>query len=118
MSFWVYILRCADNSYYTGHTDNLDERFAKHETGETESYTSTRLPVSLVFSEQFPTREEALTCERQIKGWSRKKKEALMRGDWAEISRLGRRGHPSRVSEPVVSDVHPSTGSGRTETKE
>ena len=77
MSFWVYILRCGDNSYYTGHTDNLEERIARHKT---EGYTSTRLPVSLVFSEEFPTREEALTCERQIKGWSRRKKEALMRG--------------------------------------
>ena len=73
-----------DDSYYTGHTDNLDERTAKHESGETEGYTSTRLPVRLVFSEQFPTREEALISEQQIKRWSRKKKEALMRRDWAE----------------------------------
>ena len=73
----MYILRCADNSYYTGHTDNLDERIAKHQSGEIEGYTSTRLPVTLVFSEDFPTREEALACEQQIKGWSRKKKEAL-----------------------------------------
>jgi predicted GIY-YIG superfamily endonuclease len=73
-----------DDSYYTGHTDNLDERIAKHESGETEGYTSTRLPVRLVFSEQFPTREEALISEQQIKRWSRKKKEALMRRDWAE----------------------------------
>jgi predicted GIY-YIG superfamily endonuclease len=80
MSFCVYILRCADNSYYTGHTDNLEERIAKHQAGEIEGYTSTRLPVELLFSEEFPTREEALACERQIKGWSRKKKEALMRG--------------------------------------
>jgi putative endonuclease len=92
MSFWAYILLCADNSYYTGHTDNLEERLGKHETGEFVGYTSARLPVRLVFSEQFPTREEALTCERQIKGWSRKKKEALMRGDWAEVSRLAHRG--------------------------
>ena len=66
MAFWVYILRCADNSYYTGHTDNLEERIAKHQIGETEGYTSTRLPVTLMFSEEFPTREEALKCERQI----------------------------------------------------
>jgi predicted GIY-YIG superfamily endonuclease len=91
MSFWVYILRCADNSYYTGHTDNLEERMVKHQAGEIEGYTLTRLPVKLLFSEEFPTREEALASERQIKGWSRKKKEALMRGDWAEVSRLARR---------------------------
>jgi putative endonuclease len=98
MSFWVYIPPCADNSYYTGHTDNIEERIAKHEAGQIEGCTSSRLPVGVVFSEEFPTREEALACERQIKGWSRKKKEALMRGDWAEVSRLARRGHPSRAS--------------------
>jgi len=98
MSFWVYILRCADNFYYTGHTGNLEERIAKHKARAIEGYTSTRRPVRLVFSEEFPTREEALTCERQIKGWSRRKKEALMRGDWAEVSRLARRSHSSRAS--------------------
>ena len=118
MSFWVYILCCADNSYYTGHTDNLEERIAKHQTGETQGYTSTRLPVKLVFSEQFPTREEALTCERQIKGWGRNKKEALMRGDWAEVSRLARGGRATRGTDAGLKNVHPSTGSGRTESKE
>jgi predicted GIY-YIG superfamily endonuclease len=91
MSFWVYILRCADGSYYTGHTDNLEKRVAEHQAGEVEGYTSTRLPVTLVFSQEFPSREEALACERQIKGWSRKKKEALLRSDWVEMSRLAHR---------------------------
>ena len=90
MSFWVYILCCADNSYYTGHTDDLEKRIAEHQSGAIEGYTSTRLPVKLVFSEHFPTREEALSCEQQIKGWSRNKKEALMRGNWQEITRLAR----------------------------
>ena len=90
MGFWVYIMRCADNSYYTGHTDDLEKRIAEHHTGKREGYTSTRLPVTLVFSQEFPTREEALTCERQVKGWSRSKKEAMMRGDWVEVSRLAR----------------------------
>lgn len=90
MGFWVYILRCADNSYYTGHTDNLEKRIAEHQAGEIEGYTSSRLPVTLVFSEEFSSREEALSHERQIKGWSRRKKEALMRRDWAEVSRLAR----------------------------
>lgn len=98
MSFWVYILRCADDSYCTGHTDNLEERIAKHQSGEIEGYTSTRLPVKLLFLEGFPTRDEALACEQQFKGWSRRKKEAMMRGDWAEVSRLARRYHPSRTS--------------------
>jgi len=100
MGFWIYILRCADNSYYTGHTDNFDKRIAEHQSGKVGGYTSTRLPVVLVFSQEFPSREEAKACEIQIKGWSRRKKEALIRGDWAEVSRL------------ASSKKHPSTGSG------
>lgn len=96
MSFWVYILRCADNSYYTGHTDSLEKRIAEHQSGEVEGYTSTRLPVVVVFSQEFPSREEAKACERQIKGWSRGKKEALIRGDWAGVFRLAHsKKHPS-----------------------
>lgn len=98
MSFWIYILRCSDDSYYTGHTDNLEKRIAEHQAGEVEGYASTRLPVVLVFSQEFSSREEALVCERQIKGWSRKKKEALMCGDWAEVSRLAGKKHPSTGS--------------------
>lgn len=87
--FWVYILRCSDGSYYTGHTDDLDQRMAQHEQGLiTDCYTYSRRPVSLVFSQPCSTREEALAAERQIKGWSRQKKEAMMRGDWKEVSRL------------------------------
>ena len=89
--FWVYILRCADHSYYTGHTEDLDRRIAQHEAGDIPScYTFNRRPVVLVFCQPCVTREEALSAERQIKGWSRKKKEAMMRGDWAEVSRLAR----------------------------
>ena len=90
MSFWVYILRCADGSYYTGHTDDLVKRLAEHQTGHVAGYTATRCPVKLIFSEEFSTREEALAAERRIKGWSRKKKEAMMRGDWGEVSRLAK----------------------------
>ncbi|MHB1185851.1 MAG: GIY-YIG nuclease family protein [Desulfobulbia bacterium] len=88
--FWVYILRCADGSYYTGHTDNLDNRIAQHQNGECDGYTATRLPVELAWPQEFVTREEALSAERQIKGWNRKKKEAMMRGDWVAVSRLAR----------------------------
>ena len=90
MAFWVYILRCSDGSYYTGHTDDLERRMAQHYTGELPCYASIRLPVELVFSQEFQARAEALERERQIKGWSRGKKEALIRGDWAEMSRLAR----------------------------
>jgi len=91
MAFWVYILRCTDNSYYTGHTDNLEQRIAQHNQGYFPTcYTYNRRPLELVFSQDFVTREEALASEQQIKGWSRKKKEAMMCGDWAEVSRLAK----------------------------
>ncbi|WP_200867482.1 GIY-YIG nuclease family protein [Leptolyngbya sp. Heron Island J] len=65
MSFWVYILRCADSNYYTGHTDNLERRIAEHTTGAIPTcYTYKRRPVELVFSQEFSTRDEALTSER------------------------------------------------------
>lgn len=96
--FWVYILRCADGSYYTGHTDNLERRIGLHEAGECDGYTKSRLPVMLVWSQECATREEAISAEMQIKGWSRKKKEAMMRGDWDEVSRLA-----------DSKSVHPST---------
>ena len=88
--FWVYILRCADGSYYTGHTDDLGLRVAKHQSGEVKGYTETRLPVELVFAQECTRREEALAAELRIKGWSRKKKEAMIQGDWNEVHRLAR----------------------------
>jgi putative endonuclease len=90
MRFWVYILRCSDDSYYTGHTDDLGKRIAEHANGECRGYTASRLPVEPVFSQAFPTREEALAGERQIKGWGRRKKEAMIRNDWQEVCRLAR----------------------------
>lgn len=94
MSFFVYILKCRDGSYYTGHTDDLDRRIAEHQSGLIEGYTHQRLPVELMWSEDFQTRIEALEGERKIKGWSRAKKEALFVGDWERVSQLARK--PSR----------------------
>ena len=90
VAFWVYLLRCADGSHYTGHTDNLDKRIGEHAAGACGGYTATRLPVELAYSQECATRIEALSAERQIKDWSRAKKQALIRGDWAEISRLAK----------------------------
>jgi predicted GIY-YIG superfamily endonuclease len=67
------MLHCADRSFYVGHTDDLEHRLAQHHAGEIEGYTSTRLPLKLVWSAEFPSRYEALAAERQIKGWSRAK---------------------------------------------
>lgn len=86
--FWVYILRCSDGSYYTGHTDNLEKRLGEHQTGLCDGYTATRLPMHLAWSQECASREEALAAELRIKGWSRKKKEAMMRGDWKEVRRI------------------------------
>ncbi len=79
MAFYVYILECADGSYYTGHTDDLEKRLRTHNKGEASGYTSTRLPVNLVFCQDFPTREEAFEAERRIKGWRREKKNLAAR---------------------------------------
>ena len=90
MTFWAYMLHCADRSFYVGHTDDLEARVAAHDSGQVPGYTATRLPATLVWCEGFPTRVEALAAERQIKGWSRAKKLALIRRDWPLISALAR----------------------------
>ena len=87
-TFHVYILKCSDNSYYTGHTDNLEKRLSEHYAGLCPGYSSTRLPVTLVYSAPMASRYEALLAENKIKKWSRKKKEALIAGDWQLISEL------------------------------
>ena len=103
MPFWTYMLHCRGGAYYTGHTDELEYRLAQHQAGTIKGFTSERLPVELVWSEEFPTREEALAAERQIKRWSRAKKQALIRSDWNSISALSK------------NKSSPSTSSGRTE---
>ncbi len=79
---WVYILRCVDGSYYTGHTANLEKRLAEHQAGEGSMWTRCRLPVMLVFAQEMPDHDSAFLAERQIKGWSRAKKEALIAEQW------------------------------------
>ena len=91
MAFHVYILQCSDGSYYTGHTDDLESRLETHNSGELEGYTKNRRPLTLVFLQEFTTRDEAYTAERRIKGWSRKKKEAIIRDRWDLLPRLSER---------------------------
>ena len=83
MAFFTYLLRCNDGSYYVGHTEDLEYRLAQHQSGALGGYTAGRLPVSLEWSQDFP-------AERQIKGWSRAKKQALIAGEWQRISTLAR----------------------------
>ncbi|MDA0988719.1 MAG: GIY-YIG nuclease family protein [Chloroflexi bacterium] len=85
MAFYVYILRCADGRYYTGYTDDMERRLTAHKMRTYSGYTSVKLPVELVFVEDCGTRDEAFRKERQIKGWTRAKKEALIAGDWNEL---------------------------------
>ena len=91
MSFYAYMLRCSDGSYYVGHTDDLDARIGAHQSGLLPGYTQTRRPVQLVWSQEFAEREQAFAAERQIKGWSRAKKEALIKGDWDAVRLLSRK---------------------------
>jgi putative endonuclease len=89
----IYLLRCADGSYYTGITRrSVEERVSEHAQGLIAGYTFTRRPVSLVFSELYERIDEAVAAERRIKGWSRAKKEAYMRGDFARLVALATRG--------------------------
>jgi tRNA/rRNA methyltransferase len=88
MSFWTYMLRCADQSYYTGHTDDIDYRVGQHQSGTVRGYTFTRRPVELVWAEQYETRAEALETEFRVKGWSRAKKEALIARDWDRLKKM------------------------------
>ena len=90
------MLRCSDGSYYVGHTDDIEKRVTEHQTGAGCGYTATRRPVRVVFTEEFPSREEAIAAERQLKGWSRSKKEALIQRNWAAITRLASRRTPFR----------------------
>ena len=93
MGAFVYMLRCADGSYYVGSAtgDDLTRRIAEHQSGVYPGYTWSRRPVQLVWSEYFERITDAIAAERKIKGWSRAKKEALVKGDWASVQQLSRR---------------------------
>jgi putative endonuclease len=88
-TYYVYILKCSDRSYYTGITNDLDRRIIEHNSGvDKKSYTFTRRPVELIYKESFQNPNDAIVWEKRIKGWSRKKKEALIDGDFKELKRL------------------------------
>ena len=101
MPFWTYLLHCKGGVFYTGHTDDL-ERIGEHKSGLVRGFTHDLHPLELVWTQEFVTRDEAKAAENQLKGWSRRKKLALIRGDWGEISPLAK------------SNSGPSTSSGQT----
>lgn len=90
-TLFVYILKCSDNSYYIGVTNNLQRRLHEHNSGiNKECYTFNKRPLELVFHEYFDEPLKAIAFEKQIKGWSRKKKEALILKDWQSLIELSK----------------------------
>jgi predicted GIY-YIG superfamily endonuclease len=89
--YWDYIIRCADGSYYTGSTHDLEQRLRAHEDGRAAPYTTRRRPLSLVYSEKRRSMKAARGRELQIKRWTRKKKEALIKGNVTGLKSLSKR---------------------------
>ena len=85
---YFYILRCADQSLYVGQTDSLDERIQAHNMGRGPRFTQIRRPVVLAYFENHDNRAAAMNRERQVKRWSRAKKEALVAGEWEILKKL------------------------------
>ena len=82
------MLHCRRGYFYVGHTDDLERRVVQHTSSAIPGFTADHLPVELVWSQDFSTRDETKAAEKQIKGWTRAKKLALIRGDWGRISVL------------------------------
>ena len=101
MGAFVYMLKCSDDSYYVGSAagDDLSVRIAQHQSGAYPGYTWSRRPVRLAWSEHFDRITDAIALERQIKGWSRAKKEALIESDWSAVQQFAKRrgGRPRPV---------------------
>ena len=91
---WVYMLRCADGSYYVGSTRNLDGRLDQHASGLGSVYTSSRLPIDLVWCQEYESVADAYAIEKKVQGWSRAKREALIDGRIDLLPGLSRRGGP------------------------
>ena len=89
---WAYILQCSDGSYYVGSTFDIERRLSEHQRGLGAAYTRRRRPVSLVWCEEFDRVEDAYAVEKQVQGWNRRKREALIARRYAELPRLARRG--------------------------
>ncbi|MBK6480354.1 MAG: GIY-YIG nuclease family protein [Saprospiraceae bacterium] len=99
MKGWMYILECSDGSYYTGSTNNLILRIQQHQNGKGAKHTKVRLPVKLLYFEEFNRIDHAFYREKQVQGWSRKKKEALISGKFDSLPLLSK----NNARHPVVS---------------
>jgi putative endonuclease len=110
----MYILKCSDGSYYVGSTRNLESRLWQHQQGLGAEYTKHRLPVMLMYAYEFERVSDAFAMEKRVQGWSRRKREALIRGDYASLP--GRASQPSQegslgLERPVVSRLRPQAAS-------
>jgi predicted GIY-YIG superfamily endonuclease len=99
LTFSVYMLKCADGSYYIGHTDNMEARLSAHQQGKGGLYTSKRLPVALVYVDTCGSRAEALNNEHRMKKWSRAKKEALSQGNFERLRDLSKKKFEKKKKE-------------------
>jgi len=88
---YMYILECSDGAYYTGSTKDLMRRLEQHQSGEGANYTAKRLPVKLLYYEVYDRIDYAFNREKQVQGWSRKKKEVLINGDEQLLSELAKK---------------------------
>ena len=89
--FYVYILKCKDDSFYTGITNSIERRLYAHNVGiDKDAYTYSRRPVELVWFEMFTDPNQAIMIEKKIKGWSRRKKQALIDEDWDKLVRFSK----------------------------
>ncbi|NNJ70064.1 MAG: GIY-YIG nuclease family protein [Kiritimatiellales bacterium] len=91
MQWFIYILQCSDGSYYVGHTENVQQRLTTHTNGQGANYTRDRQPLKLVYSEGHASRTDAIAREKQIKKWSRFKKQALIEADGVKLHTLAKR---------------------------
>lgn len=110
MRAYMYILLCSDNSYYTGSTNNLELRLAQHMAGEGAKHTKNRLPIKLVYYEEFDRVDHAFRREKQVQGWSRKKKEALINDKAHDLPLLSKNHTDFGVNKDSI-NVGTSTGS-------
>ncbi|HNW91243.1 MAG TPA: GIY-YIG nuclease family protein [Bacteroidales bacterium] len=112
MKGYMYILQCADGSYYTGSTNDLELRLTQHQTGEGANQTKKRLPVKLVYYEEYQRIDDAFYREKQVQGWRREKKEALITGEYQLLPELA---IAYRDLNTVASSTSATVGASATE---
>jgi putative endonuclease len=104
MKGYMYILKCSNDLYYVGSTNNLDLRIQQHKLGEGANFTRKHLPVELVYFEEYDRIDEAFRREKQVQGWSRKKKEALISGEFGKLPELSKNYKQKNTSISSVSE--------------